>query len=536
MSHQQHLEGVVATAVDAMSRKLHTVNRGYFDDPFVEKFCRHQGGDRTYLNSPLMNRGYWLRVRAVESAINRFVEMIDMSSSASVGSKKFQILSLGGGFDTLFYRMQRHAFPEMYEASASNTSNIAMHSDDFVPLPVRVPDERLSIHLNGYRKEPNTSDTAATEKTKNEMQFPSAATKALRDGRLHRFVEVDQPTVITAKRQIILRDTTLGTLVGNARDSNDEPLYRLLSANLADTAETVRVLSTPGGLVHSAVNNPNTDGDIISSVTPSLPLDPSLPTLIIAECVLVYLTAEQSTALLTQLLSTLSGSIGLLTYDAIRPHTRFGAMMVQNLEQAGIGLLGIKDIPDPDAHAARAVAVGFPDKVLPNYGNRCDGQCVNATVRDTAACNHKHRYIHTMDMKQLYATIPTSVSDALQQLEMLDDWDEWCLLMEHYGLVWAFRPPLSSPPDGAASSSAQDAPSLPQCFALLDLFPRQTPEELQRENSAEVVMARAAALRRHAQLSHRHSQQYVQRICEREQIQRRRAGTMTGGRDSPPPW
>lgn len=58
--------------------------------------------------SPLINRGYYARVTAVWELVQRFL---------SVAGEKAQVLSLGAGYDTLFWRLMEHGavFSDYYE-------------------------------------------------------------------------------------------------------------------------------------------------------------------------------------------------------------------------------------------------------------------------------------------------------------------------------------------------------------------------------------------------------------------------------------
>jgi O-methyltransferase involved in polyketide biosynthesis len=53
--------------------------------------------------SPLINRGYYARVAAVQTLVSQFLD--------HVKGNKAQIVSLGAGFDTTYFRM-KNAFPK----------------------------------------------------------------------------------------------------------------------------------------------------------------------------------------------------------------------------------------------------------------------------------------------------------------------------------------------------------------------------------------------------------------------------------------
>ncbi|KAG9378082.1 Leucine carboxyl methyltransferase 2 [Pyrenophora tritici-repentis] len=60
--------------------KLYLTNEPDFYEPFVPKFVRR---------NPLINRGYWLRMHAIEQAVRRFLELEN--------DKQKIVINLGSG-------------------------------------------------------------------------------------------------------------------------------------------------------------------------------------------------------------------------------------------------------------------------------------------------------------------------------------------------------------------------------------------------------------------------------------------------------
>ncbi|KRX90586.1 Leucine carboxyl methyltransferase 2 [Trichinella pseudospiralis] len=73
--------------------KVSAARKKYFDDPFAVYFCKH-----IEKRTALINRGYYIRVHAVYKAVRVFIE----TSNFPV-----QIVNLGAGFDTLFFRLRK---------------------------------------------------------------------------------------------------------------------------------------------------------------------------------------------------------------------------------------------------------------------------------------------------------------------------------------------------------------------------------------------------------------------------------------------
>ncbi|XP_062504924.1 tRNA wybutosine-synthesizing protein 4-like [Corticium candelabrum] len=105
--------------------KMSAVARNYWTDPFLRYFIR-----KTSRRAPLINRGYYIRLKAVEYAVSRFIS--EVSSSPA-----WQIVSYGAGFDTTFFRLaseDRLANGVFYEIDLPNVvkrkSEIIMDSPE----------------------------------------------------------------------------------------------------------------------------------------------------------------------------------------------------------------------------------------------------------------------------------------------------------------------------------------------------------------------------------------------------------------------
>ncbi|CAI5995298.1 unnamed protein product [Closterium sp. NIES-64] len=112
---------VQATNDDATVSKLSCVTKGYFQDPFVKLFVR-----RPARRSPVIHRGYFARWAALQQLVDQFLSVngsahnedraqTPSSDQESQGESRkstggtdvtLQIISLGAGFDTLFFRLQ----------------------------------------------------------------------------------------------------------------------------------------------------------------------------------------------------------------------------------------------------------------------------------------------------------------------------------------------------------------------------------------------------------------------------------------------
>jgi tRNA wybutosine-synthesizing protein 4 len=303
------LEGVAGTADTAARGKLAAVRAGYYSDAFAPHFvsgsCPSPG--------PLINRGHFIRVMALESVLRQFLE-------ASKPARA-QIISLGAGFDTRFWTLQ-----------ASGT-------------------------------------------------------------RLRRFIELDQAEVVARKAAVVRASPSLlaalpegAACVGPRGIASPSTGYHLSTADVRDTAQCSRALEDAGW-------------------------DPTEPTLVLAECVLVYLPPSDSAALLAWFASR-STHVALVAYEQIGPDDSFGRMMLDNLRRRGCPLLGLLGCPDLAAQVARCEAAGW-----------------DRTEAD--------------DLLTLYnRSLSPAERARVEGLERLDEMEEWNLMLSHYCAVLAVKGPL----------------------------------------------------------------------------------------------
>ena len=62
-------------------------------------------------------------------------------------------------------------------------------------------------------------------------------------------------------------------------------------------------------------------------------------------------------------------------------------------------------------------------------------------------------------MRALSDSVPEPVRLRLQHIEMLDDYDEWCMMHEQYSMSWAWKRA------GEAPEPEQKASHIPRLFA-----------------------------------------------------------------------
>jgi O-methyltransferase involved in polyketide biosynthesis len=123
-------------------------------------------------------------------------------------------------------------------------------------------------------------------------------------------------------------------------------------------------------------------------------------TIIIAECVLVYIKKDVTYKMLTTYTS-LFKNVLMLEYDLVNALDPFGQEMIDNLKAREISLCGYEEVPDCKAHETRYLETGF----------------TNSEVKDMLDY-YKH-------------FIPKEVKSSIEHKEFMDEFEEWNMLQNH---------------------------------------------------------------------------------------------------------
>ncbi|KAI9293389.1 leucine carboxyl methyltransferase 1-like protein [Neoconidiobolus thromboides FSU 785] len=134
----------------------------------------------------------------------------------------------------------------------------------------------------------------------------------------------------------------------------------------------------------------------------------NLPTLILAECVLVYVEPELVDNMFRYLLSELN-QITLLSYEPSLDKDPFSQMMVNNLNRRGIKLKGTQLYSNLRSQKNRYLSLGF------------------LSVSFSTVWNIERNLLNEQ------------VLEHLNKIERLDEVEEWMLLAEHYGFLLATK-------------------------------------------------------------------------------------------------
>jgi len=127
------------------------------------------------------------------------------------------------------------------------------------------------------------------------------------------WIEVDFRDVVHKKEEVILARDKLANMIGVFDFSTGNiisPGYKLFGCDVRD-------------------------GQILTTKFTENGVDRTLPTLLITECLMIYMTGEDSTGVYNWIRDYFTGDLVSVNYEMINPDDAFGRMMVQNLEERG---------------------------------------------------------------------------------------------------------------------------------------------------------------------------------------------------------
>ncbi|KAJ7207981.1 leucine carboxyl methyltransferase [Mycena pura] len=220
------------------------------------------------------------------------------------------------------------------------------------------------------------------------------------------YIELDFSEITTKKAMAIRKSEVLSAVLGNPSDVTllhggaglDSPVYHLLPTDLRlPPADTLgKLLASEGSAI----------------------LSPALPTLLLFECVLVYMTPTASSAILQWFLDYFSSAgspaLGSIVYEMFRLQDSFGRVMVENLKTRNVSLPGAEPYPDIDSLPGRFLNIGFK-----------------------AA-----RALTLKDIRKSY--IPPEELERISQLELVDEIEELDLVLDHYAITWGIGAPQAA--------------------------------------------------------------------------------------------
>ncbi|KAF9222489.1 leucine carboxyl methyltransferase [Gyrodon lividus] len=218
---------------------------------------------------------------------------------------------------------------------------------------------------------------------------------------LKTYFELDFPDVTTKKAMAIRKSKELSVVLG--------PPDRITIGQGGTALHSSRYHLLPCDLRHpSSSFLPSMIGEILS---------PSLPTLLLFECVLVYMSPQASSALIEWFVSHFASTpdpsdgsvLGAIVYEMFGLQDAFGQVMMNNLRSRNVSLLGATPYPTVESLPARFTQHEFTfSKAL--------------TLREV-----REKYISYSELERI------------SSLEMLDEVEELNLVLEHYAITWGAK-------------------------------------------------------------------------------------------------
>ncbi|PYH83185.1 leucine carboxyl methyltransferase [Aspergillus uvarum CBS 121591] len=349
---------VQGTDNDASVSRLSAVNLGYLDDPFASALT--PSGQETR-RLPIINRGTYVRTTTIDHLLAQF---LDPSPTHQPHSPQTPT---------------RTTTPSLPRLKAKQIISLGAGSDTRIfrllaSLPSKThPEETIIYH---------------------ELDFPSNTAAKIR-------------AIRAAPHLQRALGNAENVTISPAADALHTPHYHLHPIDLRQLAA---LASSPLG---------KGKGDLqLDTLLPGL--DPTLPTVLISECCLIYLEPEEASRVVEFFVKVFdapafegqagAAALGIIVYEPIRPDDAFGRTMVANLATRGIQLQTLHRYASLAAQRARLRAHGF-------------------RAGQAAA-----------DVDFLWERwVAAAEKERVAGLEMLDEMEEWRLLARHYCVAWGWR-------------------------------------------------------------------------------------------------
>jgi len=203
------------------------------------------------------------------------------------------------------------------------------------------------------------------------------------------FIEVDFPTV-TAKKCYYIKKS--------------KPLLQALATE--DGEVSMSNWDLHSSQYHLVGTDLRVEGQLAAKLQEA-EVDYSLPTIFLAECVLVYMDTVHSTALLRWITNTFT-TVAFINYEQVNMQDRFGQVMVENLRKRSCALAGVEACKDLLSQEKRFLDIGWEGA-------------------------------KAWDMVQVYNSLPKADLERTEALEMLDERELMLQLFQHYCMCLAYK-------------------------------------------------------------------------------------------------
>ena len=162
--------------------------------------------------------------------------------------------------------------------------------------------------------------------------------------------------------------------------------------------------------------------------------DPTLPTMIITECVLVYHEKRYTDALCRALGDLLTGHAVWVSYDMVNSQDVYGRMMFRNLTGAGFTVPGFSDYPTLESQEKRFRETGW------GISSSSESEHTEKEEEGEEETQEQPSQggIESTTMLAAYNNLVTPEEKVrIARLQIFDEIEEWNMLMSHYCLTIA---------------------------------------------------------------------------------------------------
>ncbi|KAB1263539.1 Leucine carboxyl methyltransferase 1 [Camelus dromedarius] len=188
-------------------------------------------------------------------------------------------------------------------------------------------------------------------------------------------------------------------------------------------------------------------------------MNTQLPTLLIAECVLVYMTPEQSANLLKWAANSFETAM-FINYEQVNMDDRFGQIMIENLRRRQCDLAGVETCKSLESQYRKSEnkkeddrgqngllreessegSSRLPRARLELYDSTCSFPIsLHRTFQKERLLSNGWETASAIDMMNLYSKLPRAEVSRIESLEFLDEMELLEQLMQHYCLCWATK-------------------------------------------------------------------------------------------------
>ena len=225
---------IIATADDAILAKFATVQAGYYQDPFLSALSQRSVGmthrPRRQVQ-PIIKRGTHARVCVMDRAIRSFLEQCSDADTSATATMTAQIVVLGAGKDTSYFRYKNGYILNNGDMSASKNLQVNWYEVDHPS----VVEEKHSI----LRQNMDVFGSAMSELMSNQYGYaipPSSdhAQKAKSSYQLIRHDLRDSPSTLLEKLKLDPKVPTIYLMecvLMYLPNTSSQSLYQALSTS-----------------------------------------------------------------------------------------------------------------------------------------------------------------------------------------------------------------------------------------------------------------------------------------------------------------